>query len=312
MNAKAVVPLVVALGLGVVAAKMGKDMMARGRQGGDTKLIKLVVAREDLAPGSTIKEADVAVRELPVASASPETFVNPSDLVGRVVTGQLTKGQLVTSGLLARKGELGGAQAMVPEGMRAVTLEVNEYSGVGGLLTPGSHVDVVQTIRGKLDDSGTLARTIVSNLKVIAVGRKMSTTPGANGEADGAIAKSVTLLATPEEAEAIDLAAHVGNPRLVLRNGSDVTVGDSKGVSVAELRGGEAGDETPQVAPVAEQPVKPVETAKVEATKPAAPAVNYRDVEVIRGGASTSVRLTVGGGEAVTGVQEDLEATPEE
>jgi len=100
MNVKAVVPLVVALGLGVVAAKMGKDMMSKGRQGGDqTKLVKLVVAKEDLAPGSTIKDTDVTVRELPAASASPETFASPSDLVGRVVTGQMTKGQLVTSGV---------------------------------------------------------------------------------------------------------------------------------------------------------------------------------------------------------------------
>jgi len=52
MNAKTVIPLVVALGLGVVAAKLGKDMMMKGRQGGDhTKVIKLVVAKEDLAPG---------------------------------------------------------------------------------------------------------------------------------------------------------------------------------------------------------------------------------------------------------------------
>jgi pilus assembly protein CpaB len=311
MNVKAVVPLVVALGLGVVAAKMGKDMMAKGRQGEQTKLVKLVVAKEDLSPGSTIKDTDVTVRDLPAASASPETFASPSDLVGRVVTGQVTKGQLVTSGLLARKGSLGGAQAMVPEGMRAVTLEVNEYSGVGGLLTPGSHVDVVQTIRGKSDDDGTVARTIVENLTVIAVGRRMSTLTNANGETEPALAKSVTLLATPEEAEAIDLATHVGNPRLVLRNGSDLSVGNSKGVTVAELSGHDADDQATKAAPpVVAQPVKPVETAKVEVKRPA--AVTYREVEVIRGGASTSLRLNLGSGDAVTGVQDDLQETPEE
>jgi pilus assembly protein CpaB len=222
----------------------------------------------------------------------------------------MTKGQLVTSSLLARKGTLGGAQAMVPEGMRAVTLEVNEYSGVGGLLTPGSHVDVVQTIRGKTDDTGTVARTIVENLRVIAVGRRMSTVAGANGEGEPSLAKSVTLLATPEEVEAIDLASHVGNPRLVLRNGTDQSVGNSKGVTVAELSGHDAEDEAGRVAPVVEQPVRPAETAKVEAVK-AAP-VNFREVEVIRGGSSTSVRVSVGGGEAVSGVQQDLQETPEE
>ena len=302
MNAKTVIPLVVALGLGVVAAKLGKDMMMKGRQGGDhTKVIKLVVAKEDLAPGSTIKETDVTVRELPAASASPDTFANPSDLVGRVVTGQMAKGQLVMSTQLARKGAMGGAQAMVPEGMRAVTLEVNEYSGVGGLLTPGSHVDVVQTIRGKVDDTTTLARTIAENLTVIAVGRKMSTLASGTGEAEQVIAKSVTLLVTPAEAEAIDLASHVGNPRLVLRNGTDSEVGGGKGVSVAELRGTD-GDDEAKTTPVADPPVTPVEASKPDVVK-AAP-VDYREVEVIRGGASTSVRVNVRNGEAVTGVRE--------
>jgi pilus assembly protein CpaB len=197
--------------------------------------------------------------------------------------------------------------------MRAVTLEVNEYSGVGGLLTPGSHVDVVQTIRGKSEDAGTVARTIVENLTVIAVGRKMSTLSGgnANGEAEPSLAKSVTLLATPEEAEAIDLATHVGNPRLVLRNGADLSVGNSKGVTVAELSGHDADDEGTKVAPpVVEQPTKPVETAKVEAPRRA--PVTYREVEVIRGGTSTSVRVNLAGGDAVTGVQDDLQETPEE
>ena len=309
MNFKAAIPLVVALGLGVVAAKLGKDMMAKGRQD-QTKLIKLVVAKEELAPGSTIKETDVTVRELPAASASAETFANPSDLVGRVLTGQVTKGQLILSGILARKGAAGGAQAIVPEGMRAVTLEVNEYSGVGGLLTPGSHVDVLQTIRGKSDDAGTVARTIVENLTVIAVGRRMSTVTigtNGNGEAEPAMAKSVTLLATPEEAEAIDLATHVGNPRLVLRNSGDVEVNGGKGVTVAELRGGDGDDVPRNVTPVVEKSAAPV-TAPAAVVKPApavakAAPVNYRVVEVIRGGASTSVRLDVGG-DAVSGVRE--------
>ena len=113
MNLKTIVPLVVAIGLGGVAAKIGKDMMSKGRQWGDTKLIKLVVAKEDLSPGATIKDTDVTLRELPAAGATAETFANPADLVGRVVTGQVAKGHWVLETTLARKGALGGAQGMV-------------------------------------------------------------------------------------------------------------------------------------------------------------------------------------------------------
>jgi pilus assembly protein CpaB len=301
MNWKTIVPLVVALGLGGIAAKVGKDMMAKGRQGA-VATIKVAAAKEDLSPGAMIKETDVVLRELPAEAVSHNTFANLADLVGRVVTAQVNKGQPVLETMLAPKGALGGAQAMVPEGMRAVSLEVNEFSGVAGLLTPGSHVDIVQTIRGK-DDSSAMAKTIVENLTVIAVGRRMSTAapiPGQDG-GEGAVSRSVTLLATAEQAEAIDLASHTGNPRLVLRNGMDGKVTGGKGVTVAELRGTET--------PVETQGTKPetVETTKVEPVKAASP--DYRDVEVIRAGASTSVRVNVPSGDAVAGTHEKLLGT---
>ncbi|MDB5323947.1 MAG: hypothetical protein JWN40_5578 [Phycisphaerales bacterium] len=300
MNWKTIVPLVVALGLGGIAAKVGKDMMAKGRQGAVTT-IKVAAAKEDLSPGAMIKETDVVLRELPAEAVSHNTFANLADLVGRVVTAQVNKGQPVLETMLAPKGALGGAQAMVPEGMRAVSLEVNEFSGVAGLLTPGSHVDIVQTIRGK-DDSSAMAKTIVENLTVIAVGRRMSTAapiPGQDGES--AVSRSVTLLATAEQAEAIDLASHTGNPRLVLRNGMDGKVTGGKGVTVAELRGTETLVETQGTKP------ETVETTKVEPVKAASP--DYRDVEVIRAGASTSVRVNVPSGDAVAGTHEKLLGT---
>src|SRR3954452_12349161 len=107
MNWKTIVPLVIALGLGGIAAKVGKDMIAKGRQG-DVKTIKVVAAKEDLSPGAMIKETDVVLRELPAAAVSEHSFANVSDLVGRVVTAQVSKGQPVLETLLAPKGALGG------------------------------------------------------------------------------------------------------------------------------------------------------------------------------------------------------------
>ena len=63
MNWKTIVPLVIALVLGGIAAKVGKDMLAKGRQDG-VKTIKVVAAKEDLSPGAMIKESDVVLRAL--------------------------------------------------------------------------------------------------------------------------------------------------------------------------------------------------------------------------------------------------------
>jgi pilus assembly protein CpaB len=292
MNMKTVVPLVVALILGVIAAKLGKDMMAkRGQSSGPgIKMTKIVVAREDITPGSTIKDIDVVLRDMPADGIPQYAFNSTADVIGRVVTTQLVKGQTVMETLLAPRGSMGGVQAMVPPGMRAVTLEVNEFSGVAGLIIPGSRVDVVQTIRTKNEDGEDtmMARTTVENLKVLAVGRKLSSV-GPDSPEQQQVARSVTLLATTEQAEAIDLSAHLGQPRLVLRNGLDDKAISGKGITVAELRGNEKEvvAKRDPLTEAAEKMLNQPTTRPVEIKTESL----YREVEIIRAGASTKVRL---------------------
>jgi pilus assembly protein CpaB len=255
---------------------------------------------------------------VPAEGASTYAFTSVPDVVGRVVTTQLVKNQSVLETLLAPKGALGGVQAMVPDGYRAVTLEVNEYSGVAGLLTPGCHVDLVQTIHVKGDEGGLMAKTIVENLRVIAVGRRLSNiAPGvAAGAPEPELAKSVTVLATADQAEAIDLATHVGQPRLVLRNVLDGKASGTKGVTVAELRGNKQSDADENK--IRDMVAKLLGNAPGGATtRPAvtqAPKVEfkpdpkYREVQVIRGGASTNVRMSLNDNGTFTGGADKLEA----
>src|SRR3954471_5345271 len=118
-----------------------------------------------------------------------------------------------------------------------------------------------------------MAKTIVENLRVLAVGRRLSAVAPAAPEGDG-LARSVTVLATTEQSEAIDLASHVGSPRLVLRNSGDNKLTGGKGITVAGLRGAE--DKTgptpidswiAQILQAATPTTRPVEPAKVETAK---------------------------------------------
>jgi len=301
MNLKTVIPLVVALALAVVAAKLGKDIMSKGSSSNPgTNTMKLVVAKEPLLPGSPIRESDITLRDMPADSLSQSAFHTPAEVIGRVVISEIAKGQLVVDSFLAPKGATGGAQAMVPEGMRAITLEVNEFSGVAGLLIPGSHVDLVQTIQSKDDKAGPMAKTLVENLKVIAVGRRLGNPPQASADVEPAMVRSVTLLATADQAVAIDLASHVGSPRLVLRNTSDEKPASSKGVTVAELRGAQETSESQKVTDMMAQlllsgpTTRPTETKVDPVVKPV--VKNYREVEVIRAGTSSNVRVTAAKG----------------
>lgn len=315
MNAKTIIPLVVAIVFAVVAAKLGKDFMAKGKAGGGTslKMIKVVVAKENVAPGSLLKETDLLVREMPAEGLPQQTVSQTTDALGRVVMTQLVKGQAVLETLLAPKGAAGGAQAMIPEGMRAVTLEVNEFSGVAGLLTPGCKVDVVQTIRAgeKGGETGNMiAKTIVENLRVIAVGRRVSTV----GPEPEQLARSVTLLATQQQAEAIDLVAHMGSPRLVLRNSLDNGVTGGKGVSLAELTG-KSGDSEEISNLVASMLLSNAATRPTDSPKTVKTVESnerYREVEVIRAGASTNIKLQLPPANGFTTTGNDLKGVGRE
>jgi pilus assembly protein CpaB len=115
--------------------------------------------------------------------------------------------------------------------MRAVSVEVTESSGVAGLLLPGCRVDVIATLR---QDNMQIAKTIVENAKVQAVGVKMSRN---KNESRGEPSKTVTLIVTSKDAEAIELASNSGKPRLVLRGMADTDRSHSSGVTFAELSG---------------------------------------------------------------------------
>jgi Flp pilus assembly protein CpaB len=179
------------------------------------------------------------------------------------------------------------------------------------LLIPGSHVDLVQTIQSKDDKAGPMAKTLVENLKVIAVGRRLGNPPAASGDVEPAMVRSVTLLATTEQAVTIDLASHVGSPRLVLRNTADDKPSASKGVTVAELRGVEENSESQKFTDMMAQILLSTPTTKPVETKletPFKPVVkNFREVEVIRAGTSSNVRVTtVKNNESISGTADKL------
>lgn len=245
MNWKTWVPLVLAIVLGLVAAKAARDVMRKkaGDRANGAEFTRVVVAKGDIQPGASLEAPDLAVAHIDNAHAPESSFKSIDEVVGRVTQMLMVRGQPVLEPMLAPVGSAGGLQALVPPGMRAITMEVNEYSGVAGLISPGCRVDVIATINDAKGD-GRIAKTIVQNAKVTAVGQRTSpggsaaATPPAPAPGPGQeMSKSVTILASLEDAEAIELAYATGRPRLVLRGGRDNDVTTTVGVSMNDLKG---------------------------------------------------------------------------
>lgn len=289
MNLKTWTPLALAIVLGLIAAKVARDALVRNRAGEQTrsKTVKIVVAAGAVAPGQELT-ADVLTLGPISADAPPAgAFTDTAAVVGRVTAAAMFPGQPVMDTLLAPSGAGAGLQALVPRGMRAITVEVNEVSGVGGMIVPGCRVDVVCTLTGANKDD-TVACTIVQDVLVQAVGQRLM--PGRTPEDKEVPVRSITLIATPRDAEAIDLAGSIGRTRLVLRGTNDRSLTETAGVTFVDLRG----EELPSPPPVPLPPPVAAIQTPVATTQPAVdpfaePTRNRRTASLIRGGVRTEV-----------------------
>ena len=284
MNAKAMVPLVLAVVLGLTAALLVRSAMSHRSAvvAGPGNLVTVVVAKVDNDPGHALTADDLGTAKVPADAAPGQVFSAPGPLVGRVTVSPLVKGETVLDNLLAPAGTGAGLQALIPPGMRAVTLEVSEFSGVGGMLEPGCKVDVVSVMQDARAKQ-SVARTVLQNIRVSAVGRAIAPAHPAPGQPMLPPSNSVTLLCTPKQAQQLQLAANTGRPWLVLRSTRDGADAAVEGTTMADLQGSPPADAVADASPSA---------APVADAAPA-PATLSRSVTMINGGVESQVTVTV-------------------
>jgi pilus assembly protein CpaB len=197
--------------------------------------VQIVLSTRDIEIGTVIKEEDVKLSDwpgtVPVGAAS-----KTQDIVGRGVTAPIFAKEPVIESRLAPKGAGGGLAAMIPPGMRAVPVRVNEVVGVAGFVVPGMRIDVlISGSRPNGDQNlGTITRTLLQNLEVLSAGTDFKKDP----EGKPVQVQVVNLLVTPEQAELLSLASAQTQIQLVLRNPLDRNVTQTPGTALALLFNG--------------------------------------------------------------------------
>jgi pilus assembly protein CpaB len=155
------------------------------------------------------------------------------DIIGRGVTTTIYDGEPIVENRLAPKGAGGGLAAMIPSGMRAVAVRVNDVVGVAGFVVPGMRVDVL--ISGNPPNpnasQGSQTRTLLQNIEVLSAGQDFKK----DNEGKPLGVGVVNLLVTPEQAEMLSLASNQTTIQLVLRNPLDTQMAKTPGTAVVEL-----------------------------------------------------------------------------
>ena len=253
-------------------------MQAPPAQGSSMQTQAVVVAAADLQLGTALKKEDLRVVQFPQGAAPEGGFTQTAELVGRGLIVPVVKNEPILTAKLASKEAGAGLPPVIPEGMRAVSVRVNEVVGVAGYVLPGNRVDVVATASPTDQRSDTTSKVVLSNVQVLTAGTRMEQNSDDNKAVQVTV---VTLLVNPEQAERLALASTEGKIQLALRNPMDTGAPETPGIKTAGLMGGKPAPAGPRVG----RSTKPRPTSQPETTPAPAPAPT---VEVIRGDKRTT------------------------
>jgi len=227
-----VVGLLVALVFGLVAARYVYIQLRNARMAaGKTSVVtgRIVVAAKPLVLGERVTTSDL--REIPWPDASRPTgsFGRVEDCLDRALITPVVENELILEDKLAPKEAGGGLSVAIPQGTRAISVRVDDVVAVAGFVVPGTMVDVLVT--GSTAGGDSVTRTILQDLRVLAVGQKSE----ADREGKPQTYTVVTLLVNPEEAEKVTMASTEGKIHLALRNTIDTKEVSPPAVSRSSL-----------------------------------------------------------------------------
>jgi len=258
-----------ALAVGLLASYYVFNQL-KTNHGGNEAMASVVVAAHDIQIGSKLADGDVRLAPFPRASVPSGAFTRVAQVRQRGVVLPISKGDFVLPDKLAAEDAGAGLPSMIPPGMRAVSVRVNDVVSVAGFVQPGTRVDVLATgIPGAGNEAQT--NTVLENVAVIAVGRSLLDRLTTSEAQNAAV---ITLLVSPDDAQKLTLASQEGRIQLALRNPLD-----TRKESIAPTR---ASSLSPAAAPAAaaSKPKPHKVTEKVTPPPPPAPF----QVEMIRGG----------------------------
>jgi len=256
-----------ALAIGLLVSYSVFNQLKTKIGGNNERSVQVLVAANDIMIGSKLADRDIRLASFPQSSVPPTAFSRKSQVLGRGAVLPISRGDFILANKLAAEDAGAGLPSMIPPGMRAVSVRVNDVVSVAGFVQPGTRVDVLATgTRGSGNDRQTF--TVLENVAVIAVGKNLDRNATENQSAP-----VITLLVSPDDAQKLALASQEGRIQLALRNPLD-----TKNSAIGPTR---ASSLYPGDAPPASETKPKAHKVVAKATPPPPPAP-YQ-VEMIRG-----------------------------
>jgi pilus assembly protein CpaB len=200
--------------MGLGAAWMADSWLsARLNASPDDNLRSVVVATVEIPFGQMVEAQQVTTVRMPMDTIPDDAFDSTEKAVGKIATFDILRGDIVRGARLSE--HLGGSTlaSLIAPDKRAISVRVDDVVGVGGFLLPGNRVDVLATKTTGAGSNSATSRTILENLRVLAVDQTAGT-----DKTQPVVVRAVTLEMSVAEAEALVTAQTEGKLQLALRN----------------------------------------------------------------------------------------------
>ena len=202
------------------------------------KLREVFVPAQELAAGTIIGRDNLTLMEITESAMNSQMIeadaAGEAFLAGSVARQVLPQGVPIARSATVQPGDRGFLAAVLPRGMRAVTIPVSDVAGLNGLALPGDRVDILLTYSiagsGGAGPAIRASETVLDNVRVLALDQRLG--PVKSDEVKGKkpdatpVAKTATLEVSPRDAEILALAGDMGTLSMALNSVRD---GDEAG-----------------------------------------------------------------------------------
>lgn len=179
------------------------------------QFVPVAVAKVNIPARQVISQQMVEFTQMPSNYANPASLGKPEDVVGKIARSDIYTGEQVLKNNVASPNDpVEGLAMTVEPGRRAMTVAINDVTGVAGLLRPGDQVDVLGTVNV---GNQAITSLLVQNIRVLAVNKSTEATSDSKPAQTG----TLTLSLNTAEAQQLTLAAEKGSIRVLLRTPAD-------------------------------------------------------------------------------------------
>ncbi len=191
-----------------------------------TSFVDVVVATKSIPEHVGITEDMVAIASVPEEAVHPDALKSMDSVVGGISRSEIINGEQILAGRIATEDIKSTLSYQIPDNMRAITIPVNEISGVANYIYVGDKVDILVSYDFEVVQPDGEEKTIpytytqLQNIEVLALGGlKVPAVVDTPEEIQQPA--TITVLVNPQQAEVVAFANINGQFHLTLRNPAD-------------------------------------------------------------------------------------------